>query len=222
MLAHCFYSYRICRFSGNKIKYIIICSIALSVSVLQFSLLVYYAASFIQHDSVSFGAVSGPKYSFAVYGLNFALDTAFTISMTILLHKERCYFAKTQDIINRLTFLIINTGLATTLVYLMSIILLAALPASNLAYCIPVYSLSQLYCNSILANLNSRAYVRGDRSRIRGDSSFSSSMGMSVLRINPRRHSDSQISGTRIGVENDFSVMNLDMKSFDKQEAPNV
>jgi hypothetical protein len=40
---------------------------------------------------------------------------------------------------------------------------LAALPGTVLGYTIPDYFLSPLYCNSVLANLNSRQYVRTGR-----------------------------------------------------------
>ena len=39
---------------------------------------------------------------------------------------------------------------------------LATLPSANLTWVFPDDMLSPLYCNSVLANLNSRQYIRGD------------------------------------------------------------
>jgi hypothetical protein len=92
--------------------------------------------------------------------------------------------SSTQAIVNRLTLLVVNTGLITTVAYIVAIILvttscrftidkptidtkpfpqLTTLPGTVLGYTIPVYFIAPLYCNSVLANLNSRQYVRTGR-----------------------------------------------------------
>ena len=81
--------------------------------------------------------------------------------------------------VNKLIAICVNTGLVTTIAYILAIITasgssaeltarivnyasqLAALPSTNLTYAFPDYMISPLYCNSVLANLNSRHYVRG-------------------------------------------------------------
>jgi len=99
---------------------------------------------------------------YLVSAINISLDVMFTVSLLVLLHLERGAFGKTNSMVNKLITICINTGLITTVAYILAIILLAALPSTNLAYVFPDYIVVPLYCNSVLANLNSRKYIRGD------------------------------------------------------------
>jgi len=167
---------------------------------LQFSFVLYYAiACALHNDSLVFGAqIRG--YSYTVYGVNIALDAMFTVSMMILLHKEKSVFSSTQDMVNRLSLIIINTGLATTTICLLAIILSVSLPAAVLGYAVPFYGLTPLYCISILANLNSRGYVRGaGRSHAGSAATDSEPVGLSILQFNSNRYANTQGSRDVIG-----------------------
>jgi len=108
--------------------------------------------------------------TYTTFVINIFLDVMFTVSMLVLLYLERGAFGKTNSMLNRLTAICINTGLVTTVVYIVTITLLATLPSSNLAYVFPDDIISPLYSNSVLANLNSRGYIRGDG--VVGDTNF--------------------------------------------------
>jgi len=185
MLAHIFYSYRIYRFGGKQT--IIICVIAIPLTTLQLSLIIYYVVACAMHsDSLAFGA-SKINISYTVFGVNIGLDIMFTISMITLLHKEKVFYSRTQDMVHRLSLLVINTGLATTSMYILAIILSASLPGAVLGYTVPFYTLTPLYCISILANLNSRGYIRGAG---RNTANESDPVGLSILQFTPNRFSN--------------------------------
>jgi len=160
VLAHLFYCHRIHRFGGKKA--IAIYFIAVPLTLTQLALLIWYTTKYEQNRTTAFNS-SLVWGAYSVYGIDIALDIMFTVCMTYLLHKEKYAFQNTQAIVNRLTLLVVNTGLITTVAYIVAIILLTTLPGTVLGYTVPVYFIAPLYCNSVLANLNSRQYVRTGR-----------------------------------------------------------
>ncbi|KAI0710866.1 hypothetical protein C8Q76DRAFT_798386 [Earliella scabrosa] len=71
------------------------------------------------------------------------------------------YSSSTERLMRRVTIVLINTGLWTSLCALATIIALRVAPNK------PIYpgfffSLGPLYCNTLLANLNGRGFVRGE------------------------------------------------------------
>jgi len=80
--------------------------------------------------------------------------------MVMLLSHESKVFAQTQTILRRLTMMVINTGLITTISTLLTIIFVAVQPAT-FTYAFFNILVSGLYANSVMANLNSREYIRG-------------------------------------------------------------
>ncbi|KAI9060945.1 hypothetical protein FKP32DRAFT_1730168 [Trametes sanguinea] len=103
----------------------------------------------------------------------------------------------TDRLIYRLTAFAINTGVWTALCALFTIITLAAYPniqiyvSLNLVIC-------PLYCNTLLANLNARGYIRGDDFTEPNRSSTSrtarSYPGRSVIAFAPFRSTTTQSS----------------------------
>lgn len=107
--------------------------------------------------------------------------------------------ASTAHILQRLIVFAVNTGTWTATFALLTIILVRALRddrirlqpfliqtqqlhifPSNLIYTVFGVPLCTVYCNTVLANLNARAYVRGETSHVIGtDLSTSSSSGVS-------------------------------------------
>lgn len=73
-------------------------------------------------------------------------------------------YAGTQRMIFRVVIVTINTGLWTALVALVDLIMLAADP-KDLRFTILEFPICSLYFSTLLANLNSRSYVRNGRGR---------------------------------------------------------
>ncbi|KAF7795536.1 hypothetical protein EIP86_006698 [Pleurotus ostreatoroseus] len=97
---------------------------------------------------------------YATHGVNVFLDLFFVIAMIILLAKERRSFHQTQRMVHRLLVVVINTGLITTLSTLLTLIFVGASP-NTFIYAFFNILISPLYGNSVMANLNSRDYIRG-------------------------------------------------------------
>ncbi|KIJ64691.1 hypothetical protein HYDPIDRAFT_111257 [Hydnomerulius pinastri MD-312] len=92
-----------------------------------------------------------------------AVDIAIAIAMCTLLAMGRTGFnEKTDRILLRLIFISLNSGIWTAVFALLSTILLVALPSTEIVYAGVYYPLCTMYYNALLANLNIRAYMRGD------------------------------------------------------------
>ncbi|KAN0080021.1 hypothetical protein V8E55_009587 [Tylopilus felleus] len=105
------------------------------------------------------------KQSLATASLSVAaaVDVLIAIGMTFLLLRKQNAggFADTAHILQRLTMFAVNTGSWTALFAVLSAIFTAVFRANALSavFSIP---LSSVYCNTLLANLNARTYIRGD------------------------------------------------------------
>jgi len=118
-------------------------------------------------------------------------------------------FKKTNNMINRLIILTINTGMATLLVTLLTIIFYKAQP-NTLNYTFFNILVSPLYCNSVLANLNSRDYVRGVKRvpiQSGGSSDPSAVLELGQLRFNSNSNSDRKTRGSDTLGDNSFGMM---------------
>ncbi|KAF8435795.1 hypothetical protein L210DRAFT_3762595 [Boletus edulis BED1] len=93
--------------------------------------------------------------------LSAAVDVLIAIAMTYLLLRMRnaTGFANTAHILQRLIVFAVNTGTWTALFAVLSVVLLRLYPSTFL-HALPAIPLCSLYCNTLLANLNARAYVR--------------------------------------------------------------
>ncbi|KIJ35609.1 hypothetical protein M422DRAFT_262205 [Sphaerobolus stellatus SS14] len=78
----------------------------------------------------------------------------------------------------RMAFIIINTGLSTAVTAILVIVTLIIWPRLEI-FTIPYAVICPLYCNTILANLNSRAYMR---SKTRSSFMIPSSSGTNIMR----------------------------------------
>ncbi|KAG6375943.1 hypothetical protein JVT61DRAFT_2815 [Boletus reticuloceps] len=107
---------------------------------------------------------SGSFVTQASLALSFAAaaDVLIAISMTFLLVRQRTAtkFASTAHILQRLIVFSVNTGTWTATFALLTIILLNVFP-NNWICTVTMIPLCAVYCNTLLANLNARAYVMG-------------------------------------------------------------
>ncbi|KAG1804672.1 uncharacterized protein BJ212DRAFT_885719 [Suillus subaureus] len=100
------------------------------------------------------------KYATAVNALAAGTDTIIAIIMCTLLVRSRAGFNKRTDaMLARLIILSVNCGLWTGTFALAISIMNTAMP-DNLVYTWLQFSLSPLYCNTVLGCLNARGFVR--------------------------------------------------------------
>jgi len=187
--AHLFYIYRIYAFSGRMKIFPLLC-IPITFTGLTTMIVVQIRALTENSLAVFVASKTNTALTYVVHGINLFLDIVFTIAMLWFLKRENnAHFKRTQAMINRLVVLTINTGLAPALCTFLLLVLLAAEP-NYFSSVFFVFLVSPLYCNSALANLNSRSYVRGGHAGIHMDSSmgFSGNQAeLSSLRVAPNR-----------------------------------
>jgi len=154
--AHLFYIYRIWKFGKKSILIPLIC---IPLTTVQLGMTLGNNSAVLRHSSPAF-LTSIIWTTYVTHAINVFLDFSFVVAMIWLLNLEkRSPFRKTNRLINRLIVLTINTGLATATATFLTIVLLAASP-NTLIYAFFNYLISPLYCNSVLANLNSRQFLR--------------------------------------------------------------
>ncbi|KAH0828789.1 hypothetical protein J3R83DRAFT_3233 [Lanmaoa asiatica] len=90
-----------------------------------------------------------------------AVDVLIAISLTFLLVSKwtTTGFTSTAHHLQRLAVFSVNTGIWTATFALLTVILMQLFP-SNLLYAVFGIPLCSVYCNTLLANLNVREYVR--------------------------------------------------------------
>jgi hypothetical protein len=109
------------------------------------------------------------KVAQAVTAVVIAVDITITISLCTLLAMNRSGFHPGTDrMILRLIFISVNTGLSSTLFALLFLILVRfntlltfLIYPTDLICTALYYPLCTVYCNTLLANLNVRSFVRG-------------------------------------------------------------
>ncbi|KAN0088237.1 hypothetical protein V8E55_005294 [Tylopilus felleus] len=91
------------------------------------------------------------------------VDILIAIFATLLVLRERTAtnFAAMAHILQLLAVIAVNTGIWTATFALLTLIMLHLFP-SNLMYTVFGIPICSIYCNTVLANLNARAYLRGD------------------------------------------------------------
>ncbi|KAH7911308.1 hypothetical protein BJ138DRAFT_935889 [Hygrophoropsis aurantiaca] len=145
--------------------------------------------SLLQFSMVAYGGITGGlvptsmHLSGADVPLNFYIpiwlcgslfcDMCITIYMTLVLRQERnnATFKITRSLSTRLIKLIVETGLITTIAALVELVL-AIYYSSTLYHLAVFYTVSKLYANCVLANLNARQSLRNHAHTLAADRSF--------------------------------------------------
>ncbi|KAK2464937.1 hypothetical protein APHAL10511_003013 [Amanita phalloides] len=94
----------------------------------------------------------------SINAISTAADVLIAGTLTILLHRARTGFRRSDTMINRLILFVVNTGVLTSLCALASLISLIVSP-KTLIYAAFYYCLGRLYTNSLIATLNARKGV---------------------------------------------------------------
>ncbi|KAH7908435.1 hypothetical protein BJ138DRAFT_1157635 [Hygrophoropsis aurantiaca] len=161
-IAQSFFTWRIWKLSSARMRGIIPIMIMPFVIVQPVLCITFVAQALENNNGVS--SVEGTsvmQYIEAFCGTAAGVDIAIALVMCTLLYMGRSGFNKHTDrMLLRLMFISVNTGLWTALLSIVVIALLVGLPSSNREYIAGCFPLATLYCNSVLANLNARSYVR--------------------------------------------------------------
>ncbi|KAF9066045.1 hypothetical protein BDP27DRAFT_1424195 [Rhodocollybia butyracea] len=116
-----------------------------------------------QSQSTIMSLIQGPAVAFNA--LPVAIDAGLAACMTYWLYKESKGAVGSHAMIVRLITLTINSGFWTASVALAALV--GSLVGSAQTFATIYYLLCPLYCNTVLANLNAREYIRdGQRSEI--------------------------------------------------------
>ncbi|KAG9318042.1 hypothetical protein JVU11DRAFT_106 [Chiua virens] len=96
-----------------------------------------------------------------------AVDILIAFNLTFLLARRRIAvgFKNSARMLQLLTVFAINSGVWTALFALLTIVLLRAYPG-NLVYSVFDFPLASIYCNTLLANMNARAYIKGQSTSV--------------------------------------------------------
>ncbi|KAF8448800.1 hypothetical protein L210DRAFT_3500458 [Boletus edulis BED1] len=154
--------YRIYLFSGKNIILPLIWCLV-SVCYVFVARALYIADGVLRAADIS---ISNSKLSVfqATLALSFSagLDVLIAIFMSFLLVRQltASRFASTAHILQRLMVFSVNTGTWTATFALLTAILLHIFPSSWICT-VCMIPLCSVYCNTLLANLNARAYVLG-------------------------------------------------------------
>ncbi|KAF4604683.1 hypothetical protein EYR40_003461 [Pleurotus pulmonarius] len=155
-----FFVYRIWIFAG---KFWLIPTIFVPASVYQ--LAGYIAFLVMNYKTISISQFySLQKLLKSIWGVSAVEDTLITLVLFYMLWKQRDgeLLGQTSQLLYRVMFIGINTGTWTALVALFALITMTVWP-NSMAFVSLNLVISPIYCNTLLANLNARDYIRGAR-----------------------------------------------------------
>ncbi|KAF8512562.1 hypothetical protein JB92DRAFT_2927554 [Gautieria morchelliformis] len=146
-----FMGWRIKTLSGSRLLPAIICALALSSLVGGISTTV---AASIFHEFAQEHQYDGAVVTWLASSA--AADICITGCLVWSLHKRRTGYSATDDLLNKLIRLTLQTGAITAISATLDVVLFLAAPGTSLNF-ISDFSLSKLYTNSLLSTLNARA-----------------------------------------------------------------
>ncbi|KAJ6569448.1 hypothetical protein B0H19DRAFT_1135515 [Mycena capillaripes] len=155
-----FFTHRIWKLSKKWIPVAIVFVIA---ALYQLGATIAFTVICLQHGPTAEIIFQIEKLPMSMWGVGAAQDVLISAVLLWMLWTSRGgpYFASTNQMLARLAVLVINTGIWTALVALFIIITMVVWPTIQI-YVSLYFVLCPLYCNTLLANLNAREYVRGN------------------------------------------------------------
>uniref|UniRef100_A0A8H7XRP8 DUF6534 domain-containing protein n=1 Tax=Psilocybe cubensis TaxID=181762 RepID=A0A8H7XRP8_PSICU len=93
--------------------------------------------------------------SISINGTAAAADIIIAATMTYLLYSQRTGWSNSNNMVNRLVVFTVNTGILTSMVALVTLIIAVSLPNSPM-YAAFYFITGKLYFNTMLASLNAR------------------------------------------------------------------
>jgi len=154
--AQLFFTYRIWLFSGKKW---IFPALAIPTVIVQIVIQTVYMAGLLVNGSLpelKRENAMGIAYNSIAAGTDIALAGC----MIYLLRSERSAFEVSNQLVSRLVLFSLNSGLWTAVVALATVVTLVMIPLPGLIFPAVYTMLCPLYCNTVLANLNSRKFLQ--------------------------------------------------------------
>ncbi|KAH0830189.1 hypothetical protein J3R83DRAFT_1544 [Lanmaoa asiatica] len=136
-------------------------------SLTTFAALFPFSSSAHVTSIVTLGDTFFTDLSIAYCSVAAGVDISIAIALTYLLARRRIAtgFKHSARVLQVLTVFAINSGIWTAIFALLTIILLRAFP-SELIYVVFDFPLCSIYCNTLLANLNARSYIKNQASTL--------------------------------------------------------
>ncbi|KAH7907512.1 hypothetical protein BJ138DRAFT_494847 [Hygrophoropsis aurantiaca] len=184
------------------------------ISLLQFSMVAYGGIMYGLCPTMNIGDFYNPNFEFSIpiwLSGSLMCDTIITIYMVTILHQEgaKSSFQSTKSLSTKLIKLTIETGLVTTLAAVTELILATVL-SETVWHLAVFYTISKLYANCVLANLNSRKALKDSEN---DHATFLSSVQANTSNpalINKRPHVMKIMKTMETDVEMNSSVMSGD------------
>ncbi|KAI0325571.1 hypothetical protein GY45DRAFT_218107 [Cubamyces sp. BRFM 1775] len=153
-----FYLHRIYRFSGNRALIPLLLSPFIIWQFIEPFMFLGWILEDLNYSTLLTKRTRGLELS--LWSCNILVDIAIMIGMVILLLRQRhSEYRRSHKLIGRLMVMVVNTGLCTTVVAILDLILVLVFP-DGIQYCALEFPLGSLYVNALLANLNCREFVR--------------------------------------------------------------
>jgi len=154
--AQLFFTYRIWLFSGKNWIFpaLVIPSVIVQI-VLQS---VYMSALFV--DGGLPELIKENPLGITFNSIAAATDIGLAACMIYLLLSERSAFESSNQVVGKLVLFTLNSGLWTAVVALATVITILAIPLPGLIFPAIYTLLCPLYCNTVMANLNSRRFLQ--------------------------------------------------------------
>ncbi|KAF7345937.1 hypothetical protein MVEN_01616000 [Mycena venus] len=156
-----FFTARIWRFLKSTWLSWLILAIFVTSSVYQLGAYIAFTA-LCARTKLNATMFQNEKLVWSIWGMAATQDTLISGTLIVVLYQQGLgALPHTVRILHRLTLFAINTGLWTSLCALFVVITMVALP-NNFAWVGLYLMICPLYCNTVLANLNGRSYIRGN------------------------------------------------------------
>jgi len=155
LIVQLYFIWRVWRLSGKNVTLAIF---LVSQSLGGFAVLMVSAVKYARLPSL-YALPSLANLNMSVDALGASCDISISVSLIWLLRRSRPGVAQTDSLVNRLIMFSVNTGLITTVCAFAALVTLAIWP-NKYVYVIFFTCVSQLFTNSLLANLNAREVFR--------------------------------------------------------------
>jgi len=201
-LAQGYFVYRIYVFSGKNLVLPLIWAILgccqLGGTILYICKALYFSHGVYVVKVSMLGDIFFTTLATSTLSIGAGVDILIAISLTYLLLRKRTAsgFASTTHILQRLIFFSVNTGSWTALFSLLTIILMHGFP-TEMIYVVCGIPLCSVYCNTVLANLNARHYIRRETIGHNVDTEqvpMTGSRGTEVIMIGTDRQKEKKMS----------------------------
>ncbi|KAJ3838648.1 hypothetical protein F5878DRAFT_619006 [Lentinula raphanica] len=160
--------------------------------------------------------------SIATNVLGIVSDLAITFLMIYLLQRSKTGFRNTTDVLNRLIVFTFNTGIPTSLLSILTLILLEGVPGTFI-YIFVYVSMGRFYTNCLLVTLNSRDYIRQGLSSNGASTSENYAMSIPNNALESRLEfagSDSTAEPISIRIDRDIHTSSTKHRRGDSIELP--